>query len=278
MRLVMTVLVPEGAADGLGTQLRFHLAAGVDAIVVSGRGLGDVTRGLPTAVADRVQVVEEDGGTTEPEARARLARQAASELEADWILDSAPGEFWWPRAGGLKDVLIGIPSRYTVVQALVRRFGPGENGELGTERTSLSSYPPEELAPGTWLRPVYRADSRLVLVEPGAAAEAWRVPLRAWYPIELFDHASTAADVPRTVQDTRLADALGRLEESGELALPVPDLVDDAAYAVECAMLGEADFEAVESSLEDLERRIAALEARFWPTARRFVRRLARRG
>ena len=55
------------------------------------------------------------------------------------------------------------------------------------------------------------------------------------------------------MSDTRLVDALARLQCTGELSIPVPDIVDDAAYAVECAALGEADFGPIEAHIEDLE-------------------------
>ena len=148
-------------------------------------------------------------------------------------------------------------------------------------RSSLSAHSPQELALGHWLRPVYRADPNLVLSAPDVAPEAWRVPLRAWYPIELFDcrcagDEHTVAD-DDLVSDTRLADALDRLRATGELALPVPDLVDDAEYAVECAALGETSLAPLETYVADLERRLAALEARLWPRARRALRQVLRR-
>jgi hypothetical protein len=57
----------------------------------------------------------------------------------------------------------------------------------------------------------------------------------------------------------------------------VPSVVDDASYAIECAALGEVDIVSLDRHISELERRIAALEARFWPTVRRKLRRLARR-
>ena len=61
------------------------------------------------------------------------------------------------------------------------------------------------------------------------------------------------------------------------LTLPVPDLVDDAEYAVECAALGETSLAPLETYVADLERRLAALEARLWPRARRALRQVLRR-
>ncbi|HEU0246199.1 MAG TPA: hypothetical protein VFR38_03865, partial [Gaiellaceae bacterium] len=127
-----------------------------------------------------------------------------------------------------------------------------------------------------------------------------RVPLRAWYPIEVFvfpEHASDTEEARldervasgELVVDTRLADALRGLrdESSGRFALttggerrivfPVPTVVDDASYAVECAAVGEVDLVRLDRHIRELELRIAALEARFWPSVRRALRRLARR-
>ncbi len=67
---------------------------------------------------------------------ARLAGLAVTEHAADWVIDSGVNEFWWPRAESLKDALVAIPPRYTVVQALVRRFLPGAG-----RRSSNDAWP-----------------------------------------------------------------------------------------------------------------------------------------
>ena len=285
MKLVMSIIGGDGYADDLDVQVSFHLNAGVDAILVADAGIGDDARSvlMSYASAGSVHLVSDTSGRTEHERRTSLARRAAIEHGADWVLDSRAHEFWWPRGRSLKDVLVAIPARYTVVQALMRRFVPDPSGSPSVMRSSLDAYSPPELAPDHWLRPVYRADPTLSLDAPGVAPEAWRVPLRAWYPIELFDCAGVGAGAElavaeeNLVSDTRLADALGRLRATGELALPVPDLVDDAEYAVECAMLGEASLAPLEAYVADLERRLAALEASVWPRAQRMLRRALRR-
>ena len=118
-----------------------------------------------------------------------------------------------------------------------------------------------------------------------------RVPLRAWYPLEVFrfpaDPAIGPGDVDTLladgtlVTDTRLSDVLRGLgttpSASEVVALPVPSIVDDAAYAVECAAVGEVDLVGLDRQIRELELRIAALEATFWPSVRRRLRRLARR-
>ena len=63
----------------------------------------------------------------------------------------------------------------------------------------------------------------------------------------------------------------------GELRLPLPTVVEDAAYAVDAAVLGEADVVRARRRLDELERRVASLERR--PSARfaRLLRRVFRR-
>jgi hypothetical protein len=274
MKLALILTVP-ARDDVLDAQLSYHLAAGVDVVLVAGveNALGSIRRA-------GVVVVELDPTLTELVVREQLARRAFVEHGADWVIDSDVGEFWWPRAESLGDALVAIPPRYTVVQALVRTFLSREDDGPRAERTELGSPLQGSLAPGEWLRPIYRADAALTLVPRGAVAEPWRVPLRAWYPIEVFRYPERAeAPWPsaRIVSDTRLVDALARLRSTGELAIAAPDIVDDAAYAVECAALGEADFGPIEAHIADLELRIAALEAKFWPSVQRALRRLVPR-
>jgi hypothetical protein len=109
------------------------------------------------------------------------------------------------------------------------------------------------------------------------------VPLRAWYPLEVFRYpAESAFDRARVdagladgslAVDPRLRDALA----DGMPSFPVPSIVDDSAYAVECAAVGEVDLVRLDRQIRELESRIAELEARFWPRVRQRLRRIARR-
>jgi hypothetical protein len=311
MKVVM-ILVAGDAVDVIDAQLAFHLNAGVDLVLAAADGSQDETREiLESYVRDGHVLLRELGEMPESEWRARMARLAASDHEADWVIDSRLGEFWWPRAESLKDALVAIPPRYTVVQALVRRFrNRPEDGRSFVERMTVRPVigptldgEPHSLAAA--LLPVYRADPQLSLVPRGVPVESWRVPLRGWYPIEVLDYSNRRSghvlddrDAEREladgslVVDPRLTDAIDQLKEAGggegralgppvdgagRLVIPVPDIVDDAAYAVECAALGEVDFGPIEKHIEDLENRIAVLEARFWPRVHRALRRLARR-
>jgi hypothetical protein len=212
-----------------------------------------------------------------------LAQVAVSELGADWVVPSTTEELWWPRAESLDDVLAVVPPRYGVVQALVRRFV--DNANPPTVRTSLLGPGGSGGAPPrSQLRPIYRAGADMTIDEDDWTLRGSRVPLRAWYPVEVLDFSSRGTPVDTDIEagladgslvsDLRVRDAL-----AGEIptVFPVPSLVDDASYAVECAAVGEVDLVRLDRHIRDLELRIAALEARFWPRLRRAARSLARR-
>ena len=46
-----------------------------------------------------------------------MARLAATELDADWVVHTDADEFWWPIEGSLTDTLAAVPDRYGVVVA-----------------------------------------------------------------------------------------------------------------------------------------------------------------
>ena len=77
------------------------------------------------------------------------------------------------------------------------------------------------------------------------------------------------------VIDTRLRDALRALDEGKQVTFPRPTVVDEAAYAVDVAALGEADVVRLQRRLDTLEQRLLKLERR--PLVR-VARQLLRRG
>ncbi|MDX6386972.1 MAG: hypothetical protein QOK34_414 [Gaiellaceae bacterium] len=283
MKLVLT-LTPGADAELLDAQIAFHLNAGADTVLVAEASSPDSAEAIERYVSD--------GHVVKAPTASGLPRRAVDELGADWVIDSRPGEFWWPRGEGLKDVLIAIPPRYTIVQALARQFISRQDGgdffadRMTVRRPVLTNA--EESGESTELRPVFRS-------EPGPGRDG-QVPLRAWYPIEVFqfpertkpgvgeEELSRGISAGTLVVDERLRDALRELRGGQGFRLPVdgastlvfksPDIVDDAAYAVECAAVGEVDLLRLDKHLRDLEARIAFLEARFWPRVLRSLSRL----
>jgi hypothetical protein len=278
MKLVQTMTLDRDEADFAEANVRFHLSAGVDLVMVAVRDdrAGDALRSL----GDRVRVERREG--SDGELRTLLARQAISEEGADWVISGEAREFWWPRGENLKEVLAPIPERYTIVLGLRRDFarpaGEGSFAERATLRRSFEHAPPSVRT--TMLRPVFRADPEVVVTGDGAVGLQRNVPLRAWYPIEVlhFPRDTEHRDDQELVEDTRLRDALQALQ-AGEspLRFRVPDIVEDARYAVECAAVGEVDLPRLEQYVTELEQRIEWLEQRFWPRVLRRVARIAGR-
>jgi hypothetical protein len=282
----IALLVSVGAGeDHLDDYLRFHRAAGIDVVVLGGT--------FPSQSAALEQQTQ-DGFVRQVEGSATptdLARVAADELGADWVIPATPDELWWPRGESLQDVLAIIPPRYGVVQGLVREFlGADELAVSAASpflaRTVRSSLLGPDGAGGAslerLLRPIFRAGPNMTLDARDWTLGGRLIPMRAWYPIEVFDYSMGTLDQERIdagladgtyVVDTRPQDAL----TAGISSFPVPSIVDDSSYAVECAAVGEVDLVKLDRQIRELESRIAALEARLWPTVRRTLRRIARR-
>ena len=258
-------MVLEEAGDGIDQFLAFHRDAGVDVVLIGGQAP------LVASEHDFVHRVDDAGSQSD------LARVAVERFGAEWILPGRLDEIWWPRGESVKDVLAVIPARYGVVQGLVRSFvgeaEPGEGGSALASRTVRTSLLGPDGAGGeplhALLRPVYRAGPNMTLDDADWTLGGRRVPLRAWYPLEVFRYPSDAV-LDRARIDGGLAD--------GTTSFPVPSVVDDSSYAVECAAVGEVDLVRLDRQIRDLELRIAELEARFWPRVRQRLKQLARRG
>ena len=304
MKLVETLVVQD-EAEVVDAHLAFHLNAGVDFVIATDHESNDGTAEILQSYEREgfLRLIRETGEAREAEWRTGMARLAASEHSADWVINSGVDEFWWPRGESLKDVLAPIPSRYTTVQGLRRPFlaRPDRDeffAERMTVRRSLAETPtPPASSLASILRPIHRASPDVVVHVDGTLTLARNVPLRAWYPVEVLhfpDRASADYDerLPGSVvDDARLRDALRALREAvgaegksgrafalpeqgaGLLSFRTPDVVEDAAYAVECAAVGEVDLPGLERYVAELEERVRWLEQRLWP---RVLRQLSR--
>jgi hypothetical protein len=284
---VMTLVVRD-ELDVLDAQIAYHLNAGVDFVIAA---IGEASQETAALLAPyerdgSLRLLTERGEGSAAESRTRMARLAATEFGADWVVNAEPAEFWWPRGESLEDVLAPIPPRYTIVQGLRREFvAPSDDDEVFSERMTLRRPVSNEpgAAPSSALRPVHRADPNVLVHPDGSVTVSRQVPLRAWYPLEVFEFANRAAresaePTDSLVQDTRLRDALRSLRDSGGISFRTPDVVDDAAYAVECAAVGEVDLPRLEQYVSELEQRVGWLEQRFWPRVLRAAARLVGRG
>ena len=345
----MTLLVRD-ERDIVEEHLAFHLAAGVDLVIVTDHASTDGTEEVLARyeAEGRARVIREpEGPFRQREWVTRMARLAASEHGADWVVNSDADEFWWPRGGSLPDVLDSIPRRYGVVQSFVRHFVPvPDDGSPFWERMTLrlTAQAPVNDPRSPW-RPfrkvVHRGDPRAEIVEGSHDVRGTTLTtLRGWYPLEVLHfpirtarqlerkgrvwgsavdkfysseevavgpgaayHALAHRDAERgesavafaalalddeaaraalarglVTEDTRVRDALRALAKpGGRPSFPRTAPVDDAAFAADAAVLGEADVVRVRRRLDELEQRIAILEARPGARVERRVRGLVRR-
>jgi Glycosyl transferase family 2 len=337
MKLVLTLLARD-EADVIDSWLAFHLNAGADFVIATDNRSEDGTTETLERYAreGHIHLIREPGeDLRQDEWVTRMARLAATDFGADWVINSDADEFWWPRGASLRDVLAAVPPRYGTVGAFLRMFVPRPGDEEPFERMTVrfSALAPIN-DPASLYKPirkvVHRAHPEIRLARGNhALIDSPFAPLRGWFPIEVFhfplrsldqtthkaalqghafekyvkrpptayhanmfealrsgrideyyasllvddDEVECGVAEGRLVVDTRLRDALRelRVSEGGpfrppskgtELSFPLPTLVEDATYAVEAAVLGEADVVRLQRRLDTLERRLQTLELR----------------
>jgi hypothetical protein len=121
MKLVMTLLVRD-EEDILRENLDFHLAAGVDEVILMDNRSVDGTAAIAREY-ERAGYLHYTFQPRDDYSQGRwitaMARRAFNELRADWVLNGDADEFWWPNIGSIKDSLAAV--RGDAVAASVER-------------------------------------------------------------------------------------------------------------------------------------------------------------
>ncbi len=120
-------LVVRNEEELLEANLDFHFAQGVDFALVTDHDSTDGTPGILEryARAGLVRVfIDREPGHDQARRVTRMARIAAVEHGADWVINNDADEFWWPRIGSLRDVFVAIPSEYGQVEVRRSNFVP----------------------------------------------------------------------------------------------------------------------------------------------------------
>jgi hypothetical protein len=189
-------LLARNEADIVDAQIAFHLHAGVDFVIATDNRSDDGTREILERY-ERLGVLHllrEDGDDMRQDVWVtRMARLAATEFGADWVLNTDADEFWWPRGGTFKEVLGCVPSRFGIVRGAWRHFLPRpEDGRFFAERMTVRLAAPAH--PGEKAT-VYHAHQKIAhrahpeaWVYPGNHTVGGRglEPLRGWHPIEVL--------------------------------------------------------------------------------------------
>ena len=197
MKVVMTLLARD-EADIVDAQIAFHLHAGVDFVVATDNRSEDGT----TEILERYEragllhlLREEGNDMRQTEWVTRMARLAATDFGADWVVHADADEFWWPREGSLKDVLAAIPERFGIVRGCWRHFVPrplDHEGSFFAERMTVRLCSPAHPGDKATIfhahqKVAHRTDPE-VEIEPGNhnALGNGLEPLRGWHPLEVL--------------------------------------------------------------------------------------------
>jgi hypothetical protein len=130
-------------------------------------------------------------------------------------------------------------------------------------------YRYQQTGPGETPSPYY--DRVRALIDDGRIGEVWE-------SLVVDDDAlERGLQEGSLVVETRLRDALRTLAAGEPLAFPRPTVVDEAAYAVDVAALGEADVVRLQRRLDTLEQRLLTVERRPSVRIERKVRGAAKR-
>ena len=148
MRVVLTLLVRD-EADVVEANLAYHLALGVDHVIVTDHRSSDGTTEILERFArdGRLTLIrEESEELRQSDWVTRMARLAATEHGADWVINGDADEFWWPRDGALRDVLAAVPPRFGALRGLWRNFVPRpDDGRPFHERMTIRRRPASDL-------------------------------------------------------------------------------------------------------------------------------------
>lgn len=248
MKLIMTLVVRD-EVDVVDAQIAFHLNAGVDFVIATDHDSRDGTIAILESYAREgyLHLIRETGPMKDSHWRTHMARLAATEHDADWVINCDADEFWIPRGGSLKEMLVAVPQRFGVVWALTQHFVPRpDDGAFFAERMIVRVHSDAAINdPTSPFRPhakaAHRADAGVVVQFGSHSACSSRLaPFPEWHPADVhhFPFRSLDQYQRKTVRRARGDKQLGQYvkglqaSEAGRIAEVYRTLiVDDDALA-----------------------------------------------
>lgn len=240
MRIVLTLLVRD-EADVVEANLAHHLALGVDHVIVTDHRSSDGTTEILERVAGdgRLTLIrEESEELRQSDWVTRMARLAATEHGADWVINGDADELWWPRDGALRDVLAAVPTRFGALRGLWRNFVPRpEDGRPFHERMTIRRRPASDLTDPfhAQVKVVHRAHPDVVVTQGNHDALGAPLPLiREWLPFEVLHFPIRTAEQARrkfrVARDAGLASPGTSVPQHTEAAVRTMDAEGDQSF------------------------------------------------
>jgi hypothetical protein len=194
MKLVQTLVVRD-EADVVGAQIAYHLNAGVDFVIATDHDSRDgTTEILESYVSDGCLLrIPVEGPMHDGPWRTHMARLAATDYGADWVINTDADEFWMPRTGTLKEVFAAVPESHGTVFALSRNFVPRPDNEAFfaermTVRLSSKAAINDPTSPyRPHLKAAHRADPSVTVGFGAHTASSKRLlALHHWHPADVL--------------------------------------------------------------------------------------------
>ncbi len=200
LKLAMT-LTARDVEDVIEANLLYHLAQGVDVLIVTEHASVDRTPEILEryAATGKIQLLRESAKEFDHSSVVtRMARMAASEFDADWVIHNDADEFWWPKIGTLKEVFDAVPTPFGSLRAprFNMRPHPERNGPFHQTMCVADVRSLKEPRPGQPKRIktvppkiAHRAQMDVVVGEGNHRARGTGLaPVPDWSPIAIFHY------------------------------------------------------------------------------------------
>jgi Glycosyl transferase family 2 len=194
VKIVQTLVVRD-EADIVDDQIAYHLNAGVDFVIACDHQSVDGTTDILERYArdGHLRRIAVDGVMQDGPWRTQMARLAATEYAAEWIINTDADEFWMPRGGTLAELFASVPRTHGVVFALSRHFVPRpDDGAHFSERMVVRATPRAAIHDPTspyrpHLKAAHRADPAITISfgSHAVSSKRWR-SLHHWHPADVL--------------------------------------------------------------------------------------------